>query len=440
MHVPLSPPPFDELLARVDVTKLVPLISMPDLELGGEYVHWDKLMHLSPPAGFSTEEWWTAIKFNRQRGKPLPLQDLSSRPFTFNTPDVVLRSLHLIDQQASGSIGMPESVTTPGLRDRYVMTSLIEEAITSSQLEGAVTSRRVAKEMLSTGRQPRNRDERMIYNNFLAMREVRSICQRPLTPDVVCHLHRLVTEGTLDDPLSAGRLERADEERVRVWGSQNQLLHVPPPAEDLPRRLQLLCDFANGESDEGFVHPVVRAVVLHFWMGYDHYFADGNGRTARAIFYWSMLHQGYWMAEFITISSILRGAPISYAQSFLRTETDDNDLTYFLVDQLDVVLRSLHELRAFLDRKAREVRDVEALMRGTAGLNHRQQALLGEALRNADARFSIESHRRSYNVVYQTARTDLLSLAAKGLLLQGRQGNAFLFTVPPSLAERLSRS
>src|SRR5205814_10028127 len=56
-------------------------------------------------------------------------------------------------------------------------------------------------------------------------------------------------------------------------------------------------------------HPMVRSMILHFWLAYDHPFVDGNGRTARALFYWSMLRNGYWMFEYITISKIILSGP-----------------------------------------------------------------------------------------------------------------------------------
>lgn len=185
------------------------------------------------------------------------------------------------------------------------------------------------------------------------------------------------------------------------------------------------------------MHPVVRAIVLHFWLGYDHYFEDGNGRTARAVFYWAMLRQDYWLTEFLTISTILHKAPVAYAQSFLLTETDDNDLTYFLIFHLGVLKRALAALEAYLERKIQEVQEVEALVRGSSGLNHRQRALVGDALRDAHARYTIEGHRASHAVVYQTARSDLLDLIERGLLEQRREGRAFVFAPPRDLGERL---
>src|SRR5258708_3942640 len=266
------------------------------------------------------------------QAKMLPLVDKNGRPFTYSVPDLAQQHLHTIDQSLSGLITLSEEVTSPSTRDRYIVSSLIEEAITSSQLEGASTTRQVAKEMLRSGRPPKDKSERMIVNNYLAMQAVGDLRDTPLTPERVLELHRVVTRNTLGSPDAEGRLQTPGEDRVEVWIG-DQIVHFPPKAGELPARLQLMCDFANGSTGSGFVHPVVRAIILHFWTAYDHPFEDGNGRTARALFYWSMLSSRYWLAEYLTISTILRKAPLQYSRSFLYTESDDNDLTYFLLHQ-----------------------------------------------------------------------------------------------------------
>lgn len=440
MHVPIQAPAITDLLAEIEPERIARVLSQPLGSTAGDdgYLHWDKLLHLTPPTGFNHREWWLRLKLARSAGRRyIPLMDTGGDAFSFTLPDAALELLHKVDQEASGRIGVADSVTNPATRDRYVITSLIEEAITSSQLEGASTSRKVAKEMLRSGRPPRDRSEQMIANNFQAMQYVTAHRDRPLTPELLYEIHRLVTHDTLDDPTAAGRLQIAGEERVKVWGDEDQLLHTPPPAGELPERLGVLCDFANSSGDDAWLHPVVRSIVLHFWLGYDHYFEDGNGRTARAIFYWSMLRHGYWMAEFLTISAILRRAPAAYARSFLFTETDENDLTYFLRYHLEVLAKALDALHEYLQRKIQEVQEVEALLRGDSGLNHRQRSLLGEALRDAQAVYTIEGHRQLHNVVYQTARTDLLDLVDRELLEKRREGKAFVFVVPADLSARL---
>lgn len=403
------------------------------------YLHWDHLRHLPPPSGLTSEEWWLAVKLQRMGSlKPIPLLDKGQRPFRYCVPDIVQKALHEIDVGAGRSIGVPEPIINPQTRDRYLVRSLIEEAITSSQLEGAVTTREVAKEMIRTGRSPRDPSEQMILNNFLTMQRIGASKEEVLSNDQVFAIHRWITEKTLDDPSAAGRFRRPDEGRV-VGDDFGEVYHEPPRAEELPARLQAMCDFANGKTPPFFVHPVIRAIILHFWLAYDHPFVDGNGRTARALFYWAMRRSGYWLFEFISISSILRKAPMQYGRSFLYTETDDNDLTYFLVAQTHVIRRAIDELHGYIDRKTAEVHELESHLRALHLFNHRQSDLIRHALKHPRQEYTIASHRKSHNVVYQTARTDLLDLSSRQVLEQKKLGKKIVFVVPRDLAERLKQ-
>lgn len=401
------------------------------------YLHWDKLRRHAAPKGITHREWWMALKLARMSSlKRINLTDKAGRSFQFSVPDLVTEKLHYIDRGAGGTIGIPEPITNAATKDRYLVRSLIEEAITSSQLEGAVTTREVAKEMIRSGRAPRDTSEQMILNNFRTMQQIGRLKTSALSPEMVFQIHRMVTENTLDIPDAAGRFRKAEEKRV-VGDDEGQIFHDPPSAEELPGRLGLMCDFANGNPPDIFVHPVVRAVILHFWLAYDHPFVDGNGRTARALFYWSMLNSSYWLFEFISISNILKKAPIKYGRSFLYTETDDNDLTYFLVSQTQVIGRAIQELHDYIERKTSEMAEVESHMRALDLFNHRQVEVIRHALKHPGQRYTVASHRTSHNVVPQTARTDLLDLVANGLLEQRKQGKQLVFRSPADLSSRL---
>ncbi len=441
MRIPVTPPTLVEVLTGYDGRGL------PDLLLRnigpapeGKYRHWDTLRRVTPPEGLRPEEWWAAIKFARSQGRRrIPLLDKAGRAFSYCTPDPVLELLHEIDRNASGPIAANESITNPQTRDRYVQSSLIEEAITSSQLEGAATTRDVAKEMIRTGRTPVDRSERMILNNYRAIKLVSQFKERSLTPELLYELHEIITDGTLEEDKEQHHL-RTPGDGIAVYDDRdNTLLHQPPDASELPGRIQAICDFANQDESDVFLHPVIKAITLHFWLAYDHPFVDGNGRTARALFYWSMLRQGFWLFEFVSISRIIRGAPAKYSRSFLYTETDENDLTYFILNQLGIIKRSIDELHNYLQVKAQEVQQTERLLRSSVTLNHRQLALLGHALRHPGMRYSFESHRMSQGIAYQTARTDLLDLVEKGVLIQAKYGKTFVFRAPDDIDSRLRR-
>ena len=353
-------------------------------------------------------------------------------------PDPALEMLHNIDQGASGQINVPDTIINPQSRNRYLQSSLIEEAITSSQLEGAATTRKVAKEMLRSGRRPTDHAERMILNNYHAMQLISKHKQRKMTPALIKEIHRIIGKDTLPADSSSSWL-RTDDKTAVYEDRDGTLLHQPPKAREIPGRMEKLCQFANGGARHEFVHPVVRAILLHFWLAYDHPFIDGNGRTARALFYWAMLKQGYWLAEFLSISSILRKAPAAYVRSFLYTETDENDLTYFILAQLRVINKAIKQLHNYIGRKSRQVRAIEQTLRNAAELNHRQIALLGHAMRNPGFRYSIRSHLHSHGITYATARNDLLTLEQRNLLRRSRAGRMFLFVASPDLEERLQR-
>ena len=448
MKIPLAPPDYNHLGRSVVGTGAEHLRRLLSASIGpapGEhYLHWDELRHRTPPADLSHADWWFAIKSARRLlYKSLPLQDKADRPFRFVLADPILSQLHRIDRDASGQIRLEAPIANSETRDTHLVSSLVEEAITSSQLEGASTTRQVAKEMLRQGRRPRDKSEQMIFNNFQAMRSISERIRGPLTPEAILDLHRVLTLDTLDDPSAAGR-PRHPHERIEVVDHRdNRILHLPPAAHELPKRLALLCRFANEADSEPFVHPIIRAILLHFALAYDHPFVDGNGRVARALFYWSALSHGYWLLEFISISRVLKQAPAQYNRSYLFTETDDSDVTYFIIHQLTVIAEAIAALQAYLRRKAEELRVTESLLRvsemSQAALNHRQLALIRHALGHPGAHYTIEGHRRSHEVVYQTARTDLLGLAELGILVKRKMGRSFVFLTSASLQSRLHR-
>ncbi len=443
MKIPATPPDWLALLDKLfeeDPQAVRAVFSHQEPTYKGEYIHWDKLRRLNPPHGFSHEQWWLSLKQARNQQKKV-LQTLSctkDEPFAYSLPDPIPELLHHIDQDAGGRIEMPEAgLTHPQARNRYLLHSLTEEAITSSQLEGATTTRKEAKEMLRENRAPRDVSEQMILNNYRTMQFIRECKDRDLTPELVFEIHRTVTEDTMENPDDAGRFRTSDN--IRVYENlSDEVLHTPPLRKELPKRLDAMCSFANGDTPDYFINPVIRSIILHFWLAYDHPFADGNGRTARALFYWSMLRHKYWLCEFISISSIIKKAPSKYGRAFLHTETDGNDLTYFIIYHLDVIQKAIRELHEYIAEKTQAVHLTEGLLRKSAiKLNHRQISLLSHALRNPDTEYTIKAYQNTHSIVYETARADLQFLEEKGLLVKRQVGRSFSYFPAEQIDKKL---
>ena len=446
MKVPLKPPSQIELMKTLSGSspgRIIQIITMGiGPELNGRYFHWDELRHRELPEGLSHEEWWFVIKQARSViRKQLNLEDQQGTEFGLVLTEGLQRKLHKIDRDAAGTIQMDAPITTKETRDRYLIKSLFEEAITSSQLEGASTTTSEAKKMLRSGRKPRDRSEQMIHNNYQAMQFVRENRSEPLSESFLLELHDKVTYNTMDIPDASGRWRKASEDIIIADARDGTVLHRPPHADLIPNRMKKLIKFANSNQDDSFIHPVIRAVVLHFMLSFEHPFADGNGRTARALFYWYMIQNEYWLIEFVSISKVIKSAPVKYAKAFLYTETDENDLTYFMHHQFDVIIKSINDLHKYLATKAKEVQATEQLLRGPVQrvLNHRQVSLITHALKHPNYLYEIQPHRTSHAITYQTARTDLLSLEELGLLQKFKRGKAFVFQSPTDISERITR-
>jgi Fic family protein len=385
-----------------------------------DYLYWDKFKYLEIPEGMTPELAWSYLKLSRQsKAIKTALASKDSKVFSYWMPDGVLRNLSEIDKYIGGQILIDDEA--PFKRPehkRFLVNSLMEEAIASSQLEGAATTRRIAKEMLRTGRKPRNHPEQMIYNNYQTILRIKDFIHQPLNEQILLDLHKSMTAGTLEKPDWSGRFRMSTDEPIHVGDKEGVTLYVPPPPEKIVDMLKILYDYANKDDAKRFVHPVIKATNLHFYLSYIHPFNDGNGRTARALFYWYMLNKKYWMMEYLTISSIFIKAPAQYARAFLYTEMDDLDLTYFI---------SFNKLIEYIRNKQKEVAGIGDYFKKYPELNERQRDLLRHAIDNPDSQFTIETHLTINNVTYETARKDLLSLQEKGLLDKVKKGRKFYF-------------
>ena len=278
----------------------------------------------------------------------------------------------------------------------------------------------------------------MILNNYNAILKIRECKQEILTPPLIKELHSILTVGTLNDPCSEGQFRKSEDDVVVEDSYTHDVLHNPPAAESIEDRVKEICNFAN-QKTKPFVHPVIKAIVLHFAIGYVHPFVDGNGRTARAIFYWYMLKHGYWLFEFLPISRLFLRAPSSYARAYLYTESDRGDATYFTYYNLRVIIRAIKELHGYLAAQQQKVSEAARLLESSPGLNHRQQSLIYHALKHPDSVYTIQQHQRTYSVSYGTAHSDLMHLANAGYLESTRKGKQMQFQSHGELLRRLKK-
>jgi Fic family protein len=332
------------------------------------------------------------------------------------------RKLHIFDKNLAGNLQIEGK--SLNLQNSYIISSLMEEAIASSQLEGASTTRRIAKAMLRERRKPSNKSEQMIFNNYEAIQFVLKHKQDKITPEMILEIQRIVTKGTLEDSNDSGKFR--DNNEISV-SNHDIVAHIPPDYKEIQGLLEELCRFANDSSDE-FVHPIIKGIVLHFLIGYVHPFNDGNGRTARSIFYWYMLSQGYWLFEYMSVSRRILHSRKNYDLAYLYTEYDDLDLTYFIKYNLEAIDDSLIDLKEYIKKQQEEQKKTREIIEKNPDFNLRQVNILEEFMKNPEKLFSIKEISQTYGIVYQTARTDILFLEKKKCINKKISGKTFFYS------------
>ncbi|GMR18928.1 MAG: Fic family protein [Patescibacteria group bacterium] len=385
-----------------------------------KYIYWDKFKHLPMPKGFTPEEAWLNLKLTRFTNREkIPVMSVDGKPFFFNITKKMFQRLSVIDSNTSGFISTEFGRPTESQKSQLIISGLSEEAIASSQIEGANTSRKVAKEMILTNRKPKTHGEQMIINNYKVMQMLDDLKDLNLSLGMLLDIQKQITIGTLENEDEAGRL-RTDEDRIVVSDSlTGEVVFIPPSEKKLKKELKRLINYANKkESDAEFLHPVIKASILHFWLAYLHPFVDGNGRTARAIFYWYLLKHNYWLFQYLSVSRIIKNSRQQYDRAFLYSELDDNDFTYFLSYNLKAVVLAIKDFLKHYRKKLKEEAFAEQIKKRVSDLNGRQILLLRYWNDNPNKTVDINKHRVKHGVAYQTARTDLLGLVEKGYCTQ----------------------
>lgn len=385
-------------------------------QISDDYLYWDKVKYKVPlkyKDVLTPVELWSVVKEDRLHDRRY--FEIGDEGFYVTNTDSLQQYLHQFDLHLGGSLGGQKTISETD-KHRYLIGSIMEESIASSQIEGAVTSRVAAKEMLRKSRPPRNSSERMIVNNYLTIRHIVEIKDELLTPDTLLAIHRLMTDQTMDKPEEAGQFRQHDDIHV-VDAMDGEIVHTPPSFITLPAFVDDLCRFFNDETPDFFLHPVVKASTIHFLIGYFHPFTDGNGRTARALFYWYLLRKGYWLTEYLSISRVIVQSRMQYYRAFQYTEADENDLTYFVLYQVRTLSKAYDELKKYIDRKNREKRELLALQRNE-GLSPRQVQIVGWLRQDPDAVLSIKEVETRLGVSNQTARNDVQALMADGYLTE----------------------
>jgi len=372
-----------------------------------KYLYWDKIKFKEIPKELrSSEELWFVIKSMRLLNTQTIIKSEYNKYFKIWKPNFLEEFLYKLDLSLRWDFFWIE--LSKKEKQIFFQNWIIEEAISSSQIEWAMTASNQAKDMIQKDKKPMSVDEKMIMNNYIAMNFVKDeLVKEKLTKESLLELQAILTKWILKNNSESWRFRTNNDkiviQDILTW----DIYHKAPNEKFLMEELEKLINYANDEDKWVFTHPFIKACILHFWIWYLHPFCDWNWRTARAVFYWYLLKKWYLWFSFIPISNIIKDSKTQYKNAYIYSEQDDNDLTYFLVYLANSTKKAFKEYEKYILEKAKEKESYDFKH---LDLNERQEKLLIYFSRSPDSFTTTTSHMNYYQVSKLTAIKDLKHL------------------------------
>ena len=369
-------------------------------------------------------EIWEQLQFNRrEKGVKLSLRDQEKKHLFFSLTEELKKKVVSVDDLSRNNffdnLGENEKID-------LIRAAQEDEAFYSSVIEGAHTTKKRTKELVEKGLEPKNKDERMVINNYKALMFILENLHRNIDEEIIIKVYQIVTEGALDEEDFG---YRKNQNYVR---SLDEVVYEPPRFKEVPNLMKSLVAFINDESNE-VLHPLIKALVLHFYFVYVHTFNDGNGRTARALTYMYLLKSGYHFFKFFSISSLLKEFRGNYYKAIKNVEDYDSDLTYFIEFYLDMMEKSIKKVSSdFKNQYLLKVVKEKILNRGLQ-LNSRQEKSLEKIIKVNKKNVDIAFYMGLNKIVQETARKDLQELVDMEILEVAKLGKKNVY----NLAERI---
>ena len=380
------------------------------------YLTLDEIKHRLKQQGTAESEWINLKKeiiSARKTGSITLFYKLIEPKFWFYPADVILRKIDEIEKIGKELYEQINKQAT--FKTEFLLDSAIEEAITSAIYEGAHSTRAQAEQLIASGEKPKNKDEWMLINNFRAMRWVKENQSSALTKNVILELHKIVTENTLegDDINFQGRF-------------RNDTVFVGPHEGVEHAKIEQAIDdmIALTTNNPRYFHPLLKGIIVHYFIGYIHPFFDGNGRTARALFYFKSIKNQLNYVELLSVSAYLRTHGKQYEKSFEKVKDNEYDLTYFVDFCLDSIGSALVEVS----------RKVNYLLRMTDlrerfNLSQTQVGLMQRMALHKFRTIGIEEYAQQISKSREFARQELKSLLDLNLLSELKVSKKLVYKV-----------
>lgn len=196
-------------------------------------------------------------------------------------------------------------------RNAHSSTAIEGNPLTLEQVRAVEEGREVA----AMG----GRAQREVVNYFAALRYIeKRAVQKAMSHEDILALHKVLAKEVMSQG-EAGRYRRI---QVRV-GS-----YIPPPPSEVSGLMFELLEWWNKKA--AALSPILSSAIIHYRFEAIHPFADGNGRTGRALALWELYRRGFDTHHIFSVDEFYWEDRPRYYAALQAVRTQGDDLTGWL--------------------------------------------------------------------------------------------------------------
>lgn len=338
----------------------------------------------------------------------LPIRDFNGNPIAYleNVSHLRMSAVKILLSGQSSISG-------------YSLKAMEDEIYSSLSIENIESSRASIRRILE-GCAPKNESEDRLFGIKKGLDFISDSANK-ITEENIYMLYQLSIGDYLNGEakLLDGKYYRHDA--VYIMGTQ--LEHQGLSHHILSEYMGQLIEFIETENK---MNDLVKAAVIHFYMGYIHPYFDGNGRMARLIHLWYLVQQGYSATLFIPFSNYINRTRKKYYNAYTLTEENARisgvlDLTPFLVYFVEEIYNRLKP--SVISKSASMKLYDDALTKGI--ITEKEKKLYNFVLAAyGNDEFSTKELEKDYgDAAYATIRSFVLKFYDLGLLDVRKYGN-----------------
>lgn len=391
-----------------------------------EVVTWNAMQKEELPQGLSLDETYIIITALRHRSSyEIPFDNymptVSESYNWFSVTRTMQDQLRTIASKAQYGSHL-EGLLSTYANSHFQAGLIVEEFLSVARRDGYDFTYEDVRVLWQRHRLPRQPEEQLIVNFQTVIRNTDRFKHRRISQGLIEEIYESLLRdvGAFDVP----------KPRPRIKSTLASTLDDPDSA------LEMVMAIAEGHGVSQDINMIFRSMLISgiFWEFYPLKTANAMVEmVVRKIQYekYNLPVLGY--VPFSKISEAWEQGRLvtpNVLWNYLESPPDCGegfDATSHFATELQLLSYELEKLEDRLVALQNEERQHRKMLEKHIDLNRRQIDVLVFSLRNPEVNFTIEAHRRLYDVAYATARQDFLNLVGLGFMNQFKKGKAFIY-------------